>query len=73
MRRALTEDGTMAKDLEKFERIALEKAGALGGRYLEGIGKTDMSVLTEEEWNGLGLADSMATTCSMMRMCVFYR
>ena len=40
----------MAKDLEKFERIALEKVGAVAGQYLEDIGKTSMTELSFEEW-----------------------
>ena len=40
----------MAKDLEKFERIALDEAGTAAGCYLDQIGKTDLAALDREEW-----------------------
>ena len=32
------------------ERAAMVEGGRHGGEYLESIGKTDLSVLTESEW-----------------------
>lgn len=32
------------------ERAAIAHAGAMGGEYLESIGKTDLARLTEAEW-----------------------
>ena len=32
------------------EEAAMENGGRLAGEYLEHLGKTDLAVLTEEEW-----------------------
>jgi hypothetical protein len=32
------------------EIVAMETAGKLAGEYLESIGKTDLAVLSEDEW-----------------------
>jgi hypothetical protein len=53
------------KQLDDFERRALEDGGNAGGAYLDEIGKTDLAALSEQEWGeflGLvlkGYAESM--------------
>lgn len=53
------------RQLDDFERRALEDGGNAGGEYLDELGKTDLATLDPEEWSrflGLvmtGYADSM--------------
>ncbi len=53
------------RQLDDFERRALEDGGNAGGEYLDSIGKTDLAELEPHEWSrflGLvmtGYADSM--------------
>lgn len=37
-------------DLEDWQEEAVRFGGAMGGEYLESIGKTDLAMLTAEEW-----------------------
>ncbi|MBS7737761.1 MAG: hypothetical protein KF818_31295 [Chelatococcus sp.] len=39
-----------ARRLDAFEVLALTDAGADGGAYLDGLGKTDLAELTEHEY-----------------------
>ena len=42
---------TMPRDeFDRYEEQALADAGDAAGAYLDGIGKTDLATLTEEEW-----------------------
>jgi len=36
--------------LTRLERLAVREGGDRGGEYLDEIGKTDLAVLTEDEW-----------------------
>ena len=36
--------------LTRIERLAVHEGGDKGGEYLDEIGKTDLAVLTEDEW-----------------------
>lgn len=53
------------RQLDDFERRALEDGGNAGGSYLDEIGKTDLASLDEDEWSTFlsrvltGYADSM--------------
>lgn len=53
------------KQLDDYERRALEDGGNAGGEYLDEIGKTDLASLDEAEWSTFlgkvltGYADSM--------------
>lgn len=53
------------KQLDEYERRALEDGGNAGGQYLDEIGKTDLASLDEEEWGTFlgkvlqGYTDSM--------------
>lgn len=53
------------KEIERFERQALEEGGNAGGEYLDSIGKTDLAQLEPHEWNHFlgvvlqGYADGM--------------
>lgn len=53
------------RQLDDFERRALEEGGNAGGEYLDSIGKTDLAELDEFEWSTflsrvfVGYADSM--------------
>lgn len=38
------------KQLDEYERRALEDGGNAGGEYLDAIGKTDLASLDEHEW-----------------------
>lgn len=40
----------MADDVFKIDRTAVLKAGNMAGQYLDEIGKTDLSVMTADEW-----------------------
>ena len=37
-------------DPTPYERAAIAHGGAMGGEYLDSIGKTDLARLTEAEW-----------------------
>ena len=37
-------------DPQDWEIIAVHHGGSMGGEYLESINKSDLSQLTEEEW-----------------------
>lgn len=37
-------------DPNEHEQAAIEAAGPVAGEYLESIGKTDLAVLTPDEW-----------------------
>lgn len=39
------------KEIERFERQALEEGGNAAGEYLDSIGKTDLAELEQHEWN----------------------
>lgn len=58
------------KQLDDYERRALEDGGNAGGSYLDSLGKSDMADLAPEEWSrflGLvlqGYAESMRETVS---------
>lgn len=39
------------KDIERFERMALEDGGNAAGEYLDQLGKTDLAELEPHEWN----------------------
>jgi hypothetical protein len=53
------------KQLDDYERRALEDGGNAGGEYLDELGKTDLAQLAPEEWSRFlalvltGYADSM--------------
>jgi hypothetical protein len=53
------------KQLDQYEKQALEDGGNAGGEYLDEIGKTDLASLDEDEWGTflgrvlVGYADSM--------------
>lgn len=36
---------------DNWELPAIEHGGAMGGEYLESIGKTDLAQLTADEWS----------------------
>lgn len=38
------------RNFEPYELIALEEAGSKAGELLDGIGKTDLADLTEQQW-----------------------
>ena len=40
----------MKPGLDKYERVALERAGQHAGAFLEKLGKTDLVTLTLPEW-----------------------
>ena len=40
-------------DLTEHEEIALDYSGECAGEYLDSIGKTDFSQMTQEEWRTL--------------------
>ena len=40
----------MTTDMTEKEFEAMIKAGQMGGEYLESIGKTDLSLLSQQEW-----------------------
>lgn len=48
------------------EAKAIEAASGAIGEYLEGIGKTDLAAMTEEEWLGF-LAHAYGKTCEQVR------
>lgn len=47
------------EDMTKREIEAMYDAGASGGAYLDGLGKTDMATFTEDEW--MSLVDAICT------------
>ena len=55
----------MDHDLDRYEELALLAGGQEAGAYLEQIGKTDLALLTPEEWESflrlvlIGYADRM--------------
>ena len=55
----------MDHDLDRYEELALQAGGQEAGAYLEQIGKTDLALLTPEEWESflrlvlIGYADRM--------------
>lgn len=55
-------------DPTEKEIAAIEHGGAMGGEYLDGLGKTDLSTLTPEEWRQFceciitGFVDTMQET-----------
>jgi archaellum component FlaD/FlaE len=53
-------------DINIEEAKAIEAASPAIGEYLEQIGKTDLAVMTEEEWLGF-LAHAYAATCDQVR------
>ena len=55
----------MSHDLDRYEELALQAGGRSAGAYLEEIGKTDLALLTPEEWEAflrlvlIGYSDRM--------------
>lgn len=53
------------RQLDDYERRALEDGGNAGGEYLDSLGRTDLAELEPEEWSRFlalvltGYADSM--------------
>lgn len=56
------------RQLDDFERRALEDGGNAAGAYLDEIGKTDLATLTEEEWATFWRLGFVAYADSMREM-----
>lgn len=56
------------RQLDQYERQALEDGGNAGGAYLDEIGKTDLAELTELEWATFWRTGFAAYTESMRKI-----